>query len=91
MAHVVALVVEEKVTAAEVQGEIAKADPKGLVEETLLFDVYRGAPLPAGRKNLAFSLRFRASDRTLTDDEVNGLHAAIVERLGKAFQAELRA
>ncbi len=87
----VAVVVDEAVTAAEVLGEIAKADPRGLVEETLLFDVYRGAPLPAGRKNLAFSLRIRAADRTLTDDEVNALHAAIVERLGRSFHAELRA
>jgi phenylalanyl-tRNA synthetase beta chain len=87
----VAVVVDERVSAAEVLGEIARADAKGLVEETLLFDVYRGAPLPAGRKNLAFSLRFRAADRTLTDEEVNALHAAIVERLGQAFHAELRA
>jgi len=78
------------VTAADVLAEVAKADPKGLVSQTLLFDVYKGAPLAADRKNLAFSLSYRAADRTLTDDEVNTLHAAIVERLGKSFGAELR-
>ncbi len=86
----VAVVVDEKVTAAEVGAEIRGADGSGLIEEVLLFDVYQGAPLPAGRKNLAFSLRYRASDRTLTDDEVNGAHAAIVTRLGERFGAELR-
>jgi phenylalanyl-tRNA synthetase beta chain len=87
----VAVVVEDRVTAAEVLAEVRKADATGLVEEAALFDVYKGAPLPDGRKNLAFSLRYRAPDRTLTDDEVNTLHAGIVERLGQTFGAELRA
>lgn len=86
----VALVVDDAVTAAQVRAEIVEADPQGLVEDALLFDVYRGAPLPAGKKNLAYSLRYRAPDRTLTDDDVNALHAAIVARLGKTFGAELR-
>lgn len=87
----VAVVVDDRVTAAQVLGEIRKADPQGLVEEALLFDVYKGAPLREGRKNLAYSIRYRAQDRTLTDDEVNTLHGAIVARLAKAFGAELRA
>jgi phenylalanyl-tRNA synthetase beta chain len=87
----VAVVVEDNVTAADVLSEIRRADTAGLVEEAVLFDVYKGAPLPESRKNLAFSLRYRAVGRTLTDDEVNTLHTAIVDRLGKAFGAELRA
>lgn len=86
-----AIVVDEAVEAAKVAEEIRAADPTGLVEEALLFDVYRGAPLPAGRKNLAYSLRYRAPDRTLTDEEVSALHEAIVERLRRAIGAELRA
>ena len=78
----VAVVVEDRITAADVLSEIRRADAGRLVEE---------APLAEGRKNLAFSLRYRAADRTLTDDEVNTLHAGIVERLGQAFGAELRA
>jgi phenylalanyl-tRNA synthetase beta chain len=87
----VAVVVDEKVTAAQVATEIRAADAGGLLEEVLLFDVYQGAQLGPGRKNLAYSLRYRAPDRTLTDEEVNGAHAAIVARLGARFGAELRA
>lgn len=85
-----AFVVDESVTAAAVAREIAAADPAGLVEEATLFDVYRGAPLPPDRKNLAYSLSFRAKDRTLTDEDVNALHAAIVERLKAQLGADLR-
>jgi phenylalanyl-tRNA synthetase beta chain len=87
----VAIVVDEPVTAAEVLAELRRADESHLVEDATIFDVYRGAPLPAGKKNLAFSLRIRASERTLTDEEVNALHASIVQRLQAAFGASLRA
>jgi phenylalanyl-tRNA synthetase beta chain len=62
-----------------------------LVEDVLLFDVYRGEKLPAGKKSLAFAIRYRAADRTLTDDEANEAHAIIVARLSEAFGAVLRA
>jgi phenylalanyl-tRNA synthetase beta chain len=55
-----------------------------------LFDVHVGDPLPAGRKSVAFSVDFRAADRTLTDADANEAVARIVERLGRAFGAELR-
>jgi phenylalanyl-tRNA synthetase beta chain len=42
-----------------------------------LFDVYRGKGLPDGSKSLAFALTFRAGDRTLTDDEVAKVFAAV--------------
>ncbi len=47
------------------------------VERIAIFDVYQGGELPAGKKSLAFSLVFRAADRTLTDDEVNAAFARI--------------
>jgi len=62
-----------------------------LVEDASLFDVYTGAPVPAGQKSLAYALRYRAADRTLTDVEVNEAHARIVgevtARLGGALRA----
>jgi phenylalanyl-tRNA synthetase beta chain len=61
-----------------------------LVEEVLVFDVYTGAPLPAGRKNVAFALRYRAADRTLRDEEVQAAHAHIVEEVNRRLGAELR-
>lgn len=86
----VALVVDDVVSAAQFTHEIRKADESGLVEHVELFDVYKGQPLPDGKKNLAFSLRYRAANRTLTDEEVNAAHAQVVSRLQLAFGAELR-
>jgi phenylalanyl-tRNA synthetase beta chain len=61
-----------------------------LLGSVILFDVHSGPPLPEGRKSLAFSVDFRAPDRTLTDAEANEAVAAIVERLARDFGAELR-
>jgi len=85
-----AVVVEEAVEAEAVLSAV-RAEP--LVEGVVLFDVYRGAPLPPGRKNLAMAIRYRAADRTLTDAEADAAHAAIVARLQRdaGIRAELRA
>ncbi|HZZ83348.1 MAG TPA: phenylalanine--tRNA ligase subunit beta [Anaeromyxobacteraceae bacterium] len=84
-----AVVVGEAVPAAEVLSRV-RAEP--LVEGVTLFDVYRGAPLPAGRKNLAMAIRYRLADRTLTDAEADAAHTRILERLvaDPAVRAELR-
>ncbi len=82
-----AVVVDEAVTAAAVEA-LVREEP--LVEAVTLFDVYRGAPLPPGRKNLALAITYRAPDRTLTDPEADAAHARIVERLARGVGAELR-
>ena len=84
-----AVVVGEGVQAAQVIAAV-RAEP--LVEDAMLFDVYTGAPIPAGKKNLALALRYRAAERTLTDAEVDDAHARIVERLRReaSIRAELR-
>jgi len=81
-----AVVVAEGATAEEVMGLVRE---ESLVEAVTLFDVYRGPPIPEGRKSLAWAIRYRASDRTLTDSEADAAHARIVERL-RAAGAELR-
>jgi phenylalanyl-tRNA synthetase beta chain len=63
----------------------------GLADTAVLFDLFTGPPVPEGKKSLAFSVDFRAPDRTLTDEEVDASVAAIVQRLGAEFGAELRA
>lgn len=50
------------------------------LEEVRLFDLYRGDRLGLGKKSLAFALSFRASDRTLTDEEI----AASMEKIQAA-------
>jgi phenylalanyl-tRNA synthetase beta chain len=55
-----------------------------------LFDLYAGKELPAGKHSIALSLRYRAADRTLTDEEVAEMHARIVQKLKQEFSAEVR-
>ncbi len=71
-----ALVVPTAASAGEVQKALAKSARAAVgnafvLEGVTVFDVYQGKGLPEGTKSLAFSLVFRAPDRTLTDDEVN--------------------
>ncbi|QKD79887.1 phenylalanine--tRNA ligase subunit beta [Actinomyces marmotae] len=86
----IALVVDESVTASQVEALI-RATAKDLAEDVRLFDVFRGEQLGQGRKSLAFSLRLRAADRTLTAEDTAGLRKRIVKRAAKTLGAELRA
>jgi phenylalanyl-tRNA synthetase beta chain len=61
-----------------------------LIEEVSLFDAYAGAPIPAGRKSLAYSIAYRAADRTLTDEEVNGLQSELRGLLTRELGVALR-
>ena len=85
----VALVVRDDITAAAVRKEILDVE-SGIIESVSLFDVYKGKPIPPDKKSLAFSIRFRSSDRTLTDEEVDVLHSNIRNRLKEHLGAELR-
>jgi phenylalanyl-tRNA synthetase beta chain len=90
----VALVVDESVPASQVESAlIAGAAEVGggiRLEQVRLFDVYAGEQIGAGRKSLAYTLRFRAPDRTLTDDEVSAAREAAVAEAGRLTGAVLR-
>ena len=89
----VALLVPESVPAADVERAlIAGAAGAGDVQlESLnLFDVYTGDQVGEGRKSLAYTLRFRAPDRTLTADEVNAARDAAVAAAARQTGAVLR-
>jgi phenylalanyl-tRNA synthetase beta chain len=64
---------------------------KPLLRKATLFDVYDGEQVDAGKRSLAYSLTFQATDRTLTDNEVGKIRNKIVKRLQHEFQATLRA
>ena len=85
-----AFLVAPDVPAGRVREAILEA-ARGLAGSAILFDVFTGPPLPEGRKNLAFSVDFRAPDRTLTDEEVEVAVRAVAARLREQFGAELRA
>ncbi len=85
----IALVVDEGVSTAEVSTVIRSAGG-ALLADVRLFDVYRGQPVPPGKKSLAFSLVFQAMDRTLTDAEVDAEKHRIVEAAARGVGARLR-
>ena len=90
----VALVVAEAVPAADVAAALAAgvqaSDYQGLLEEIRLFDVYTGEQAGPGRKSLAYTLRFRASDRTLTVEETTAARDAAVAEAVRRVGALLR-
>ncbi len=61
-----------------------------LLEDIRLFDVFTGDQVGADRKSLAFALRFRAPDRTLTEDEASAARDAAVAAAASAVGAQLR-
>jgi phenylalanyl-tRNA synthetase beta chain len=73
----VALVVDAAVTTAEVEDALREGAGE-LLESIRLFDLYTGDQVGAGRKSLAFALRFRAPDRTLTEDDTAAARDAAV-------------
>ncbi|MEU1938936.1 phenylalanine--tRNA ligase subunit beta [Streptomyces coeruleorubidus] len=86
----VALVVDAVVPTAEVE-EALRAGAGELLESIRLFDVYENVEqLGEGRKSLAYALRFRAADRTLTVDEASAARDAAVALAGERVGAELR-
>jgi len=85
----VALVVPESVPAADVAAALA-AGAGELLEDVRLFDVYTGAQLGADRKSLAYTLRFRAPDRTLTVAETTAARDAAVAEAARTLGAILR-
>jgi phenylalanyl-tRNA synthetase beta chain len=91
----VALVVRETVPAVEVEAALAAGaatvgDGGGLLEEVRLFDIYTGEQVGEGNKSLAYRLRFRAADRTLTDEETSAARDAAVAEAAHRVGAVLR-
>jgi len=84
-----AVVVDENFPARQIINWL-KDQRHSLIEDVEVFDQYRGAPVPEGKKSLAYTISYRAEDRTLTDAEVQSLHQDLVSRIGELFGAQLR-
>ncbi|MFJ2772446.1 phenylalanine--tRNA ligase subunit beta [Streptomyces sp. NPDC087300] len=85
----VALVVDQEVPAAVVEYYL-KGGAGELLESIRLFDVFEGEQIGEGKKSLAYALRFRAADRTLTVEEATAARDAAVARAAEATGAVLR-
>jgi phenylalanyl-tRNA synthetase beta chain len=83
----IALLIDTTVPAADVTRAIAGS---ALVTDVQLFDVFEGAPLPEGKRSLAYQVHFQSLEKTLTDEDVAQARNRIVRRLQHEFGAELR-
>jgi phenylalanyl-tRNA synthetase beta chain len=86
----ISLIVGEDVSAQAVVDAV-RAGAGELLEDVRLFDVYTGPQIGEGRKSLALALRFRATDRTLTEDEASAARQAAVQRAADTVGAVQRA
>ena len=86
----VAFVVDESVTHEQLMRYISSAGGK-LLDKAQLFDVYRDEErVGAGKKSMAYALEYRATDRTLTTEEVDKQHARLIKKVCGATGAEVR-
>lgn len=85
----IALVVGDEVAAQSVVDAVREG-AGALLEDVRIFDVYTGPQIGEGRKSLALALRFRAIDRTLTEDEASAAREAAVENAARRVGAEQR-
>lgn len=85
-----ALVVDDAIPAGRVLDLVRSHRSGGVTIRADVFDEYRGAGVPEGKKSLALRLRFQATDRTLTDNDVAKIQQGLLVRLGKELGASLR-
>ena len=85
----IAVIVPTDVTSFSVQKTIESLK-LAFIEDVRLFDYYEGAPIPDGKKSLAYTVTYRSFEKTLTDEEVNLLHKKIMDALKDRLGAEIR-
>jgi phenylalanyl-tRNA synthetase beta chain len=85
----IALIVDESIQAAAIL-QLIKQTGGTMIEDLFPFDLYQGKNIPDSKKSIAFRICYRCPDRTLTDDEVDGITSNIVTALAKEFGATLR-
>ncbi|HWR29152.1 MAG TPA: phenylalanine--tRNA ligase subunit beta [Negativicutes bacterium] len=84
-----AIVLSDSISAAEVMAQV-QIDGGPLLVDAHLFDVYTGDRVEKGTRSLAISLVYRANERTLTDEEVEGPFRSLIGKLEAKFEAKLR-
>lgn len=84
-----AIVLDKDVPVSEIEKYMKEAGGS-LLEDIDLFDLYEGNQISAGKKSLAFNLKFRSNERTLRDEEVNEVFNNILDALTKEVGAEIR-
>ena len=89
VARDLAVIVDEAVQHGDILRVINLVAPEELTDIDL-FDIFRSKELGDGRKSMAYTLTYRSTERTLTDEETNSQHAAIMDRLREELGAEIK-
>lgn len=85
----IAVLVDDEVLVGDIEGIIKRTGGQ-LVEKVSLFDIYKGAQIPEGKKSIAYAIVYRDHKKSLTDKEVNKVHDKILKNLENKLGAELR-
>jgi len=85
----IAMLIDDSVPVSDIE-DIIRMSAGKLLTDIKLFDIYKGKQIPDGKKSVAYSVVFRASDRTLTDEEINKIFSKIVKNLEEKLGAQLR-
>jgi phenylalanyl-tRNA synthetase beta chain len=85
----VAMLVPEATTHDAVLDVVKQVKPQNL-DETQLFDIFRGQNVPPGQKSMAYAFIYRNAERTLTDAEVNAAHEKLVAQFKQTLAATIR-
>ncbi len=85
----IAFYASTEVAVADLEKLIARTGGQ-LLESVTLFDQYKGKGVPEGQRSLAFRMVYRASDRTLTDQDIDPIQDKIRAALEKKFKVSLR-
>lgn len=85
----IALVVDKARTSGELEEIIRNAGGE-LLKEVHLFDLYEGERMEAGKRSLAFSLKYFDPERTLTDDDITKAHEMVLDAVKEQVGAVLR-
>ncbi len=85
----IAIIVKDNILIGDMQ-KIIKLTDDNKIEEVKLFDIYKGDKIDEGYKSVAFSIKYRNNEKTLTDEEVNKIHQQVLNNLQKEFGAALR-
>lgn len=85
----IAFVVDEDIPYGGILSAIRALDTK-FIENVMLFDVYYGGNIPGGKRSMALRVVYRSSERTLKQQEVDGIHSLVARTLEQRFGAEIR-
>jgi phenylalanyl-tRNA synthetase beta chain len=84
-----ALLINAAVEAQQVL-DVARKNLGKLGQDIVIFDLYTGKGIPAGKKSIAFRVRYGSPDKTLTEDEVAKAHGKLLKSVCHQLEAEIR-